>query len=127
MKYLSDTSPDADRVLTECYNRMTPARKIALVEHSIRFGRALHASGFRSRHPGATDAEIWVDWVRMTLGDEMARRAKESWPMSANPPEVVRVTREVMEALGHVGSAAALGGSFASSIYGRSRQTQDAD
>src|SRR5262245_56232584 len=127
MKRLSDTSPEADRVLTECYRRMTSERKISLVEDAIRTARLLHESGYRARHPEATAKDVHIDWVRQTLGEAMAALARKEWPMSGQPTEAVRVTQEVMEALRQLGVACALGGSFASSVHGRSRQTQDAD
>jgi hypothetical protein len=127
MKGLSDTSPEAQRVLIECYRRMTPAQKVALIEDANRTNRLLHEAGFRARYPDATPEQIHLDWIRKTLGPEFADLAEKEWPMTQPSAEGIRVAREVMEALRRTGVACVLGGSFASGVHGISRSTRDAD
>jgi hypothetical protein len=63
----------------------------------------------------------------MTLGETLAARVLEVVPMSQIPTESVRTTREVMEAFRQLGVGCVLGGSFASTVHGYPRSTQDAD
>ena len=65
---LSDTSPDAARVMYEAYRRMTPARKWKNLSDDYRMARDLHAAGMRFRNPGVTLAEIQAAWLSDTLG-----------------------------------------------------------
>jgi hypothetical protein len=123
----SDTAPEIERLMAECYRRMPPERKFALLEDANRTARLLHAAGFRARNPGASGAQVWADWLRMTLGQELASRVLEVVPVSQLSTESVRTTREVMGALGRLGIGCVLGGSFASTVHGYPRSTQDAD
>src|SRR5437773_2432068 len=66
--WLTDTSPDALRVQTECYRRMPVARKWHILRDAYRTARALHAAGVRLRHPVATPAMVQADWRALTLG-----------------------------------------------------------
>ncbi|MFO0850359.1 MAG: hypothetical protein U0871_17635 [Gemmataceae bacterium] len=127
MPGLSDTSPDIERVRTECYRRMPTWRKLALLDDANRTLRALHAAGFRSRHPAAPPTAVWADWLNKSLGPALAAKVLEVVPMSHLPAEAVRVTAEVMSALKGLGVRCALGGSFASTVHGDPRSTQDAD
>ena len=56
MKLLDDTTPEARRVLIEAYRRIPPSRTWKLLDDGYRFGRMLHASGYRQRHADATPA-----------------------------------------------------------------------
>ncbi|HEY1376266.1 MAG TPA: hypothetical protein VGF55_05705 [Gemmataceae bacterium] len=127
MSPLTDTSPDALRVQIESYRRMTPARKWALLADAYRFGRALHASGVRSRHPAATDADIRRDWFRLHLGDGPWLTAGEDANVLQQPIEHQRVILDVLAAFDRAGIACAVGGSIASSLHGVLRYTEDAD
>jgi hypothetical protein len=127
MPRLSDTSPEVERLMAECYRRMPVWRKLALLDDANRTTRVLHDAGFRSRHPGATPEQVRADWLRMTLGGPLAERILEIIPMSQMPTESVRVAREVMGALQSLGVECVLGGSFASTVHGYPRSTQDAD
>jgi hypothetical protein len=122
----SDTSPDAQRVLTECYRRMPRARKWAVLADAYRFARALHASGVRLRHPGATAAMIHTNWRAITLGP-LGKQLPEG---SAQIPETYdfpSAARTVLSALHHLSIPCALSGSLASSIYGVPRFDLNAD
>lgn len=127
MTPLSDTTPEAERILAEIYRRMPVGRKLAILDDANRTCRALHAAGFRSRNPTAGGGEEWAEWLRVTLGDALAARVLEVVPVSQIPTESVRTTREVVDVFRQLGVACVLGGSFASTVHGYPRSTQDAD
>jgi hypothetical protein len=127
MSRLTDTAPDALRVQIECYRRMPPARKWAILGDAYRFARILHASGVRLRNPAATEADIRRDWIALHLGDGPWLTTGGDTAMFHQPIEQQRVTLEVLAAFERVGIACALGGSVASSLHGVPRYTQDAD
>ena len=69
-----DTTPEAERVQTELLRGMTIARKLALVDGVISFGRTLAMMGIRQRHPGLTPDELETHYVRLVLGPALAER-----------------------------------------------------
>jgi len=54
-----DTTPEAEAVQIEIYRRMSPGRKLELVEEANRTGRALALAGLRQRHPTAGPEELF--------------------------------------------------------------------
>jgi hypothetical protein len=123
---LSDTSPDAERVMYEAYRRMSPARKWKNLADDYRMARDLHAAGMRLRDPGVTPAEIQAAWLRDTLGRPCPV------PIPGNIMEPVAqdyqaVLRFVLRTLDRLGLKYAIGGSIASSMHGPGRFTRDAD
>jgi hypothetical protein len=119
----SDTSPEAQRVLDAAYRAMTPGRRWQAVDEMYRLARWLHSTGYLSRNPGATPSRVRDDWISRHYGPVPASRER---PMS--PPGAIRETLDhVIAALDRLGIDYALGGSLASSIYGVSRSTIDAD
>jgi hypothetical protein len=127
MKRLSDTSPEAERVLIEANRCMTPARKWFLLGDLYRFARSLHASGLRLRNPHATAALIRDDWMAMHVGTVPDAIDWSEAEVMDQPIENRHVVHDVITALDSLGIAYALGGSLASSIYGLTRLTADAD
>jgi hypothetical protein len=123
----SDTSPEAHRVLSEVYRRLHPSRKWEILHDVIRLGRDLHAAGVTDRNPDASWAEIRDDWVARNYGPipESSRASKGS--TMSGPTELQLVLDHVVEILDRLAIVYALGGSFASSVYGISRSTIDAD
>jgi hypothetical protein len=125
MARLSDTSPEADRVWSEVYRRMSPGRKWLLLGDAFRTAKILHAAGFRQRHPGATPADVARDWLAGQFGYTGVNGEGES---AVDPAlQNLRVVREVLGVLDKLGIPYALGGSMASSLHGIARFTQDAD
>jgi hypothetical protein len=123
---LSDTAAEADRVLIDVYRRMPPNRKWQVLGDAYCTARALHATGYRARNPGATDAAVWADWLALTLPDE---DRPVTPPPDPNAPHLgnLAVIREVLDVFDRLGVACAVGGSLASSLHGVPRFTQDAD
>jgi hypothetical protein len=74
----NDTAPEAERVLTEVFRRMTIGQKWLLLGSLYRTAKTLHEAGVRSRKPDATAQEIHESWLAVTLGDELARKIRET-------------------------------------------------
>jgi hypothetical protein len=66
-----DTSPEAQRVLTQIYRRMTMEKRLRLVFDAYETGRALAMTGLRRRYPQASSKELWRLWARQHLGEEL--------------------------------------------------------
>ena len=122
---LSDTTPEARRVLDGVYRDMPPARKLRLQGADYRLERSLHEAGGKARRPGATDDEVRMSWNLIRLGpgpwDDAGGDAMD------RPVDNLDVVREVTAAFDRLGIAYALGGSWASSFHGEPRSTRDAD
>ena len=127
MKLLDDTSPEARKVLIECYRRMSPARKWHLLDDAYRTVRDLHASGCRLRNPAATPQEIQRDWIRHVMGKDWAPSLLEERVVNLQSPEQQAVIRHVVSVFQKLGITYAVGGGLASSIHGANRSTEDAD
>jgi hypothetical protein len=125
MKGLSDTSPEAERVLVATFRRMTPAWKWHLLGRAYDQARALHAAALRREVPQVTPREITADWARRALGVELPLPAREPprRPEMANLHDFVAVAA----VLNRLNLTYALGGSMASSLHGVIRHTNDAD
>jgi hypothetical protein len=74
----NDTSPEADRVLTEVYRKMTIGEKWRRLGSIYRTARILHATGVRLRKPAASPDDIREDWLAITLSDSLLKRVKEA-------------------------------------------------
>jgi hypothetical protein len=99
MAGLSDTSPEAERVLLGVLRRMPFERRWRQIGEIYHLAKSLHAIG-------------------QTKGKEF----------TVNPPnENLQVLQEVIAALSSLGIPYALGGSLASCVFGLMRTTQDAD
>jgi hypothetical protein len=114
-------------VLTEVHRGMPPWRKWELLDDFYRFGRSLHAAGFLSRRPGASDAEIRDDWAAIHLGLSPGRPFPDEEKSVDQPIEFRRTIEMVIEVLDRLQIDYTLSGSLASSIHGVSRNTIDAD
>ncbi len=123
MKLLDDTTPEARRVLIDCFRRMPAERKWQVIEDGWQTARVLHAAGVRSRRPNATAEDIRQDWFRLVL--QMPAPEGVSVPPTLN--ESLQVLREVVAVFRAMGIIHAVGGSMASSIHGSPRQTHGAD
>jgi hypothetical protein len=78
VRVTNDTSPEADRVLTEVYRKMTIGEKWRRLGSIYRSARILHATGVRLRNTAATPDDIRDDWLAITLGDSLLNRVKEA-------------------------------------------------
>lgn len=67
----SDTSPDAERVLTDLYRRMTPAEKLRRVAGLNEAAAAFARAGLRMRDPRADERKIFLGLASLRLGSQM--------------------------------------------------------
>jgi hypothetical protein len=125
MLLLSDTSPEAKRVLVEVYRRMSPARKWQLMGETFRTAKTLHAAGYRRDHPDASPDELRSAWLAAVFKQNGSSPLRG--PTMDSIDENLRVLREVIAALTQLNIPYALGGSWASSLLGEPRFTRDAD
>ena len=123
MRPLSDTSAEAQRVLSDAYRAMSPARKLRLLEEAYRLARSLHGAGLR--HRGVRD-EPGETWNALVLGRGLWDSIKGSTIVDQEA-ERLAVLQEVVTAFEKLGIAYAVGGSWASSVHGEPRLTLDAD
>jgi hypothetical protein len=125
MQLLSDTTPEAQRVLVEVYRRMSPARKWELMGETFHTGKILHAAGYRRNHPNASMDELQSAWLQVVLKQNWTGPVKGRAMNSTD--ENLRVLHEVIGAFKRLNIPYALGGSWASSLQGEPRFTRDAD
>ena len=69
---VSDTHPDAEMVQADLYRRMSPQRKLALVEDANHAARVLAMAGLRMRHPKASSAALERLLADLVLGEKLA-------------------------------------------------------
>jgi hypothetical protein len=71
----ADTSPEAWKVFLDLQRRMTPGEKIARAFEWSEIVRGFTEAGLRERYPAANDREILLRYARLTMGDDLFRRA----------------------------------------------------
>jgi hypothetical protein len=125
MSKQTDTSSDADRVLTDVYRKMPIGKKWLLLGEDYRCAKILHAAGVRHRNPAATPTDIQNAWLTANLGYTPTWTLRS--PTMDQNLENLQAVREVIAILDHLGIPYALGGAMASSVYGVNRYTRDAD
>jgi hypothetical protein len=125
MANLTDTSPEAERVLREAYRKMTFAQKWRQMGAIYHTARVLHEAGIRVRDPAATAADVERAW-RCSAGIDPSLQIGSDVSM-AERDDNLRVIQEVVGVLDRLGIPYALGGSWASSLLGKMRFTHDAD
>jgi hypothetical protein len=124
MTRISDTSPEAERVLLSVYRRMPMGDKWRHLGEMYQDARFLHAAGVRLRNPTATQEQIHQAWLQINLGfKETVGRA----PTPLRPMQNLVDIREVIRILNNLAIPYALGGSMASSLHGIERYTRDGD
>jgi hypothetical protein len=123
---LSDTAPDVERMMADIDRRMPPWRKMQRVNDAWITARELHAAGYRLRHPDATDVDVNREWAIMTLGPGPWIERMEFERMTPRD-ENIRSIKFVIQVLDDLNIRYAIGGSWASSLHGRPRHTDDAD
>ncbi|MEQ8842293.1 MAG: hypothetical protein RIB98_15015 [Acidimicrobiales bacterium] len=68
----TDTSPEIRRRVTAVFASMSGAQRVAHAAEMAEESKTIALAGIRSRHPGLTDAEVALEWVRLLHGDEIA-------------------------------------------------------
>jgi hypothetical protein len=125
MAKLSDTAPEAQRVLIEVFRNLSMGQKWLMLGENYRTSRVLHAAGYRLRHPTGSVEALQKDWLVLNYGFVPELPVRE--PVMDLPVQNLAVVREVANAFDRLAIPYALGGSMASSLYGIDRFTKDAD
>ena len=71
----ADTSPEAWKVLLDLLRKMPPSEKLQRTLEWSDLIRRFAEAGMRQRYPNADEAEIRLRFARMTLGQELFRKA----------------------------------------------------
>jgi hypothetical protein len=124
MKMLTDTAPEAERMVADIYRRMPPARKALQVSEAWQRARDLHAVGYRLRFPHASARAVFGDWLAVTLGPLSPKSI--GTPMEETN-DLWKIVFDLVHLFDRLNIRCALGGSMVSSIFGKPRYTQDAD
>ena len=69
-----DTTPDAEAVRLDVFRKMTPRRKLQVMEDANRNAREMALAGLRLRHPDAGEEELFRRLMDLTLGEETAEQ-----------------------------------------------------
>ena len=72
-----DTSRDALRAQYRALRRITPSRRLALMDDLTRLARSMSREGLRRRHPGLADAELDALFFELVLGPDLAAKVLE--------------------------------------------------
>ena len=57
----------------DIFRKMSPRRKLELMEEANRNAREMALSGLRLRHPDADEEELFRRLMDLTLGEELAK------------------------------------------------------
>jgi hypothetical protein len=71
----ADTSPEAWKVFLDLQRKMSPSEKLQRMLEWSDMVRKFAEAGMRQRYPHADEAEIRLRFARMTLGQELFRKA----------------------------------------------------
>jgi hypothetical protein len=66
-----DTSPEAERVQIEIFQKMTPARRLQLAVELTQTSRKLLAIGVDCRHPDYNQEQIRLAVIRLTIPEKL--------------------------------------------------------
>jgi hypothetical protein len=102
-------------------------RKWRIMGDAYRTARTLHEIGFRARHSSSSSQAVQSEWRRLALGSAWQPQFDEVSTVDASLLDNLPVLRKVISVFQNLAIPCALGGSWASSIQGVPRQTQDAD
>jgi hypothetical protein len=71
----ADTTPEAAAVQLEVYRRMSPVQRLEIALEMGDSLRRLSAAGVRRRHPEYTEEQVRLAVIRLSLGEELFRKA----------------------------------------------------
>jgi hypothetical protein len=77
VRFDGDTSREALRAQFAALRRVTPARRLALMDDVTRLARSISREGVRRRHPGIAEAELDALCFEIVLGADLAARVLE--------------------------------------------------
>ncbi len=82
---LSDTQPEAERVLLELMRKAPSWRKAHMLGQMYHTMKQLTLSGLRQRHPQASEAELRRRLADLLLGPELAEKVYGPMPVEEPP------------------------------------------
>ena len=72
-----DTSREALRVQFAALRRLSPSKRLALMDDLTRLARSMSRDGLRRRHPGISEAELDERFAELVLGRDLASKVRE--------------------------------------------------
>ena len=69
-----DTSRDALRAQFAALRRITPTRRLELMDDLTRLAQSMTIEGLRRRHPGLAEAELKALFFELVLGPDLAAK-----------------------------------------------------
>jgi len=69
--FSNDTSPEAEKILTELYRDMPVTKKVRLIFNACNTARQLAMAGIKLSNPGATEKQIRQLWAKQHLGEKL--------------------------------------------------------
>jgi len=72
-----DTSRDALRAQFAALRRITPSRRLALMDDLTRLARSMSWEGLRRRHPGLGETVLDALFFELVLGPDLAAKVLE--------------------------------------------------
>jgi len=122
----SDTSPEVEQMLIDCYRRMPVSQKWANLRSAYMMARGIHAAGHRHRNPGATGRSTQEEWILSAWNFPSPTPIPEDL-LEPSKQDFQPALSEVIATFERLSIGYAFGGSIASSLHGIGRMTQDAD
>ena len=71
---LTDTHPEAERVLADLLRKVPSWRKLQMMAELNQTARQLALEGLRDKHPGASESELRRFLADLLLGPELANK-----------------------------------------------------
>lgn len=76
-RFEGDTSREALRAQFAALRRITPSRRLALMDDLTRLAQSMTREGLRRRHPGLAEAELDALFFQLVLGPVLAAEVLE--------------------------------------------------
>lgn len=76
-RFDGDTSREALRAQSAAVRRISPARRLALMDDVTRLARSVSREGVRRRHPGVSEDALDALCFELALGKDLAARVLE--------------------------------------------------
>lgn len=73
-----DTSRETLREQFAALRRLTPSKRLALMDELTSLAQSICREGLRRRHPGISEAELDEKFADLVLGRELAAKVRES-------------------------------------------------
>ena len=73
----SDTSREALRAQYAALRRLTPARRLALMDDLTRLVQSMTREGLKRRHPDLSEEQLEAKYFEIVLGPDLAARVLE--------------------------------------------------